>query len=95
MNEYTHCDLVDGFCTKEQYEAQFNPIQLEVGKEYEQAPFSWGVNRFLVIHIDGPVALAKTTNKFGTSYELFSARTGFKYQDTRISAYQLREISDK
>lgn len=95
--KFAYSDYLDGECTREEYHAQFNPIQLKVGKQYVQAKDTWRESVYKVLIIIENIAMVKevkgTSTAIGFSkYDLFYAETGFKYNDNRIEAYQLKEI---
>ena len=95
-----YSDYLDGNCTRKEYYAQFNPIQLEVGQKYVQSQGNWDETVFEIMHIQEDIAMAKeikgTATAIGLSkYDLFYSKTGFRYNDNRTAAYQLKIINNK
>lgn len=94
--KYKYSDVLEGICTYKEYHNQFNPIQLELNNEYTQHKNKYNEKKFKIIFIDkdnkiavGKVISNKIGKEFTGDFQLFYAKSGFKYQDNRIKEYQL------
>jgi len=97
IRKWEYLDFIRGYCTREQYYAQYNPIKLELGKTYTQQRGTWSESHYQVIFQDEKVSLCKTVwsaispNNIG-NYDIFYTDTGFRVNDNRIAEYKLEEL---
>jgi hypothetical protein len=96
--KYSYNNYVEGECSASEFISQFSNPQLKVGGEYIQYRGGWNEQHFLIIYLDGEIAVgrciwSKITNKATNEYSLFRAKDGFQYKEMHPS-YRLVDKPD-